>query len=37
MVVSKGLGVKGIPTRINCKPEITIIDFQGERNRRSYY
>ena len=27
MIVSKGLGLTGIPVRLNCKPEITIIDF----------
>lgn len=37
MIVSKGLGVKGIPIRINCKPEITIIDFKRARDQRSYY
>lgn len=27
MIVSKGLGTTGIPMRLNCKPEVTIIDF----------
>jgi predicted MPP superfamily phosphohydrolase len=27
MIVSKGLGTIGIPVRLNCKPEITLIDF----------
>ena len=27
MIVSKGLGATGIPLRLNCKPEITIVDF----------
>lgn len=27
MIVSKGLGMTGFPLRLNCKPEITIIDF----------
>ncbi|MBR5303531.1 MAG: metallophosphoesterase [Candidatus Gastranaerophilales bacterium] len=29
MIVSKGLGMTGFPLRLNCKPEITIIDFVG--------
>ena len=37
MIVSKGLGLKGIPIRINCKPEITIINFVQGRSKRSYY
>ncbi len=37
MVVSKGLGLKGIPLRINCKPEITVINFIKGRSQRSYY
>ena len=27
MIVSKGLGVTGVPFRLNCKPEITIVEF----------
>ena len=27
MIVSKGLGVVGIPVRLNCKPEIVFVDF----------
>lgn len=31
LIVSKGLGLTGIPVRLNCKPEITIIDFVNTR------
>ena len=27
MIISKGLGTTGIPVRLNCKPEITVVDF----------
>ena len=29
MIISKGLGMSGLPLRFNCKPEIIIVDFVG--------
>jgi len=32
MIISKGLGTSILPVRLNCKPEITIVDFVRKSN-----
>jgi len=34
MIISKGLGTSILPVRLNCKPEITIIDFVPKENAK---
>ena len=44
IIISKGLGLSGIPMRFNCKPEVTIVNFvkvgatsKTQQNKKSKY